>query len=148
MIIRCSDELCAGRQDEHTNVAKYVINNPQARRDFYQFLMARNVPNRPIGKDDLIVTEHQRELNEANRDAIEMFMAALAHAEVKFYRVKDPYDEVPIESDILKATTEQLYVAFEQFCRSSRIDILENPRFTTQLGQKLLSCVTNEKKPT
>eukprot|EP00966_Prymnesium_polylepis_P321382 7377695-Prymnesium_polylepis.1 len=27
-------------------------------------------------------------------------MAALAHAEVKFYRVKDPWDEVPIENDI------------------------------------------------
>jgi hypothetical protein len=58
VIIRCSDELCAGRQDDHTNFAKCVIDNPQARRDFYEFLMARNVPNRLIGKDDLIVTDH------------------------------------------------------------------------------------------
>ena len=81
-IVRCSDELRTGQRAHHAAFAE-LLKRESALRDFYRFLMSRPLASPIIGKEeiDAAMTEHHRELNATNRDAIDRFVAALAHSE-------------------------------------------------------------------
>jgi hypothetical protein len=140
---RCSDELCVGHRADHAEFAR-VIETPQALIDFHGFLMARDVPKRPLGKEDIPVTTHQRELNAANRDPIEQFVAAVAREEMELMRTNGD-GSVPIISGVLKATNDEVYQGYKEFCAESRIFVLEKQQFFTQLGHLKISGVSKDK---
>jgi len=150
-IARCSDELCVGHLAHHAEFAR-VIETPQALIDFYEFLMARNVPKRPLCKEDVPVTTHQRELNAANRDPIEQFVAAIAREppEVVLMRTtltltRTEY-KVPIKDGVLKATADEVYLGYQKFCADVHITgMLARDQFFTQLGHLQISGVSKDK---
>eukprot|EP00966_Prymnesium_polylepis_P120230 2778222-Prymnesium_polylepis.1 len=71
-IVRCLDELCSGHKEYFDHVWE-LVKDPVLVRDFYDFLMTRSI-QKHIGKDDIPITQHQRELNEANRTPIEQWV--------------------------------------------------------------------------
>ena len=80
-IVRASDELCTGHADTHAAFIA-VSERTSAQRDFYRFLMQRPCP-KSIGKDEIeaAMTDHHHQLNAANRDPVEQFLASLVHDE-------------------------------------------------------------------
>jgi len=144
---RCSDELCVGHLANHTEFAR-VIKTPQALIDFYDFLMVRDVPKRPLGKEDVPVTTHQRELNAANRDPIEQFVVAIASEpqEVVLTRTNVAEYEVPIIEGVLKATVDEVYLGYRTFCTNTHVTgVGGKNQFFTQLGHLKISGVSKGK---
>jgi len=146
-IARCSDELCVGHLADHVEFAR-VIETPQALIDFYDFLMVRSVPKRPLGKEDVPVTTHQRELNAANRDPIEQFVVAIASEpqEVVLTRTNVAEYEVPIIEGVLKATVDEVYQGYRTFCSETHVTcVAPRGQFFTQLGHLKISGVSKGK---
>ena len=135
-IIRCSDELCAGTPENKAYFTKMdaLVDDPVFQRDFYDFLMDRTVESH-LGKFDIeaAMTQHHRELNEHNRDPIELWLA-------------DFIARQAADAMTIFVLTDPLYLDFQTFCEGASISpILPKPSFGTQLGQKKIDGVTTDK---
>jgi hypothetical protein len=133
-IVRSSDELCEGAAAEHAAWAE-LIKRPTARRDFYDFLMSRNLASPVIDKDAIkaAMPPHHRELNAANRDQIDCFVAALADGE----DTVNVWGDVVDEGGKLYLSNDDLFARFTEFCRAERVEGgFTKQGFTTRLGQR------------
>ena len=90
-----------------------MIERESVQRDFYDFLMQREVPTH-IGIDDIPITAYHRQLNAAKRGPIERFLAALARGEA--HAAEDGDDD-----DAVRLRNEEVWSRFTAYCDDNQI---------------------------
>ena len=150
-IARTSDELCTGRAAYHAKFLE-IVDNRVLIRDFYDYLMAYPT-SAHIGRDDIPITKHQRELNNANRPPNEQWVYALALPEStdSSSQAADSPSQAGSQAgsqtpDTLWLTTDQAFERFKTFCVANNISVnVTKTSFATQLGQAKIEGVKNRK---
>ena len=125
VIIRCSDELCSGTFDgapvkDYFDKFGELVEQPDLFRDCYDYFMMRSVP-KTFHKDDMPVSNDQKQLNAANRDTIDQWLSSLTWGSGETAK---------------ELENKSLWQNYEQWGKSESITLMREQRFHNQLAAR------------
>lgn len=135
-----------GNTDFFTNIYNQIINNDQALRCIYEYLLHFNVKEIiPSGnfQNHIPKTEFMEELNNDNKNRVELFIEAIANDEVEF-----DSDEV-----IITISKTELFQKFVQWCNINKFEckyssISFGRKLSNLIKAKDLPIITEQKRKT
>ena len=136
VVIRCSDELCEGTF-ENAPVKDYfetlgmLVQKPTLLRDFYDYLVARPV-SKMFHKDDMPISNLQKQLNAANRDSIDQWLSSLE------------WDEGQTTKKLSNAA---VWAGYQAYCTNESIPLrLGEQQFKNQLSARPFVTTSRDRK--
>ena len=125
VIMGCSDELCSGTFDgapvkNYFNKLGELVEQPDLVRDSYDYFKMRSVP-KTFHKDDMPVSNIQKQLNAGNRDSIDQWFSSFK------WRSGETAKEL---------TNKDLWENYKHWCESESIPLMREQQFKVQLNAR------------
>jgi len=136
VVIRCSDELCLGTFEgapvkDYFETLGGLVQKPSLLRDLYDYLMARPV-SRMFHKDDMPISNLQKQLNAANRDSIDQWLSSLE------------WDEGQTTKKLSNAA---VWAGYQAYCTNESIHLrLGEQQFKNQLSARPFVTAYHDRK--